>query len=59
MWDLAVYAFFFAWSTAALVLLGGWCLGALQSRVTVEAVNRPPPASSGTQSVTGARHAHS
>lgn len=38
MWDLAVYAFFFAWSTAALVLLGGWCLGALRSRAPTDPV---------------------
>lgn len=29
MWEMTAYAFFTAWSVAAVTLLGGWCLGVL------------------------------
>lgn len=32
MWEMTAYAFFTAWSVAAVTLLGGWCLGTLSPR---------------------------
>ncbi|MCB9528606.1 MAG: hypothetical protein R3F65_16060 [bacterium] len=32
MWEMTAYAFFTAWSVAAVTLLGGWCLGVLRTR---------------------------
>ena len=34
MWEMTAYAFFTAWSASAVVLLGGWCLGVLNPRIT-------------------------